>query len=38
VGSALVNKIAEFYDQPDKIPSVVATLLREMRRAMDKDV
>jgi len=35
VGSALVNKIAEFADRPDEIPQKVAALLGEMRQAMD---
>ncbi len=37
VGSALVNRIAEFADRPDEIPQSVAALLREMRQAMDGD-
>ncbi len=37
VGSALVNRIAEFADRPSELLSSVAALLREMRQAMDKD-
>ena len=36
VGSALVNKIAGFAAQPDKIPTEVARVITEMRRAMDE--
>ncbi|MBU1192809.1 MAG: tryptophan synthase subunit alpha [Gammaproteobacteria bacterium] len=35
VGSALVNRIAELADQPEKIAATVSTVLTEMRRAMD---
>jgi len=35
VGSAVVNRVAENADQPDKINEAVCSLLREMRQAMD---
>lgn len=35
VGSAVVNRVAENADSPEKINDAVATLLREMRTAMD---
>ena len=36
VGSTLVQRIADYADQPDQIPTQVAGLLAEMRAAMDK--
>jgi len=36
VGSALVSRIAELAKQPEKIPSVLAGALSEIRSAMDK--
>lgn len=35
VGSAIVNRVAENVDQPDRINEAVCSLLREMRQAMD---
>lgn len=35
VGSALVNRIAELADQPDKIAATVSAVLADMRQAMD---
>ena len=35
VGSAVVNRVAENADQPEKINEAVCSLLREMRAAMD---
>lgn len=35
VGSAVVNRVAENADQPEKINEAVCSLLREMRQAMD---
>lgn len=35
VGSALVTRIAELADQPEKIASAVSTVLADMRQAMD---
>ena len=35
VGSAVVNRVAENAEQPDKIQEAVCSLLREMRAAMD---
>ncbi len=35
VGSALVKKVGEFAGQPEKIEKVVASLVKEMRIAMD---
>jgi len=36
VGSAVVNRVAENADQPEKINEAVCGLLRDMRTAMDK--
>ncbi len=36
VGSAVVNRVAENADQPEKINEAVCSLLRDMRTAMDK--
>ncbi len=36
VGSAVVNRVAENAEQPEKINEAVTSLLREMRNAMDK--
>jgi len=38
VGSALVNRIADFADQPDKILETVPAFLATLRAAMDKEV
>lgn len=35
VGSALVKKVGEFAGQPEKIEKAVASLVKEMRIAMD---
>jgi tryptophan synthase alpha chain len=35
VGSAVVNRVAENAEQPEKIQEAVCSLLREMRAAMD---
>ncbi len=36
VGSALVKRIAEFADQPERIKAEVGAIIGEMRRAMDR--
>jgi len=36
VGSAVVNRVAENADQPEKINEAVCSLLRQMRQAMDE--
>jgi tryptophan synthase alpha chain len=36
VGSAVVNRVADNAEQPDKINDSIAALLREMRQAMDR--
>ena len=36
VGSALVNQMAEHADQPEQIAGKIATILADMRRAMDE--
>ena len=36
VGSALVSKVAEFADQPEKIAPAMSQVLSEMRQALDK--
>ena len=36
VGSALVSKVAEFLDQPEKIAPAMSLVLNEMRQALDK--
>lgn len=38
VGSAVMKKVAEFGSQPDRISKEIASLLSEMRHAMDKGV
>lgn len=35
VGSALVNRIAELAEQPDRIPDALSEVLGDMRRALD---